>query len=673
VEPGRYGVEALAFEGLDALDEEALEACLITRERDHFGVRLGLSGPACGRPPFDHSAPTLRLWRWPWTEWPTFNHAVFEQDLERVVRWYRARGYYDARVVNVRYDPPAAEHPALQGPCARDGGDCTVGLVVTVEEGLPTLVGSIRLEGLPTAAPNLAAELWESLEVRRGDPIDEAHYDQDRERIREFLRARGYAAATVDGQVEVDTAQRTAQVVYRADSGPAYRFGSVTVSGHGELPAEVIRAAAALPTGAPYDPEVVDDVQSAVFALGAFSAVEVRENLDPEAARVDLDVIVTPLPRDALRVGVGVTNGALRRTETADLVSIPQWDIHLFANYERRHLFGTLGRFSIEERPRLIFNREFPRFAEPEPGNFVTLALIQPGSLEPRTETFQRFGWDYGPEPFLGFRRSDLFLRAGARRGFWGRRLLVTLAAQQDRFIVLGRPAVEVDSDTTVLPTSYDYFFVEQDVRLDLRDDRARTTRGWFAALNTTQSPRFGLSDWTAFRVAPEARSFVRLPLDVVWASRVAAAAFFLSNASSALDVLSQELGPNTYRLRGGGAYSNRGFLAGRLGAGLQGGVRRWEASSELRVPLGESLVLAGFVDFGDVNNAPSFRLAHLNTSVGYGVRYYTVLGALRLDVGYRIPRWQRLDGTGAIPAADPTLPLSSVPGALHFTIGDAF
>lgn len=673
VEHGRYGVTSLDFEGVDQLDERALDACLITRERGHFGVRLGLRGPACGRPPFDASAPTLRLWRWPWTEWPTFNHAVFAQDLERVVRWYRARGYYDARIVEVRHDPPAAAHPALEGPCAPDREDCTVSLVVVVDEGSATLVESIRLEGLPGPAPALEREVWESLETRQNAPIDEALYDRDRERIRRLLRSVGYAAATVEGEVDVDTARRTARVVFRADAGPAYRFGSVTVSGNGQLSAEVIQAAAGLPTGAPYDPEVVDDVQSAVFALGAFSAVEVREDLDAEGGRVDLDVVVTPLPRDALRVGVGVTSGALRRTETADLVSIPQWDIHLFANYERRHLFGTLGRFSIEERPRLIFNQEFPRFSEPELGNFVTLALVQPGSLEPRTETFQRFGWDYGPEPFLGFRRSDLFLRVGARRGFWGRRLLVTLAAQQDRFIVLGRPAVEVDPDTTVLPTSYDYFFVEEDVRLDLRDDRARTTRGWFAALNTSQAPRFAFSDWTAFRVAPELRSFVGLPLDVVWASRVAAAAFFISNASSSLDVISQELGPNTYRLRGGGAYSNRGFLAGTLGAGLQGGVRRWEASTELRVPLGESLVLAGFLDFGDVNDAPSFRLSHLNTSVGYGLRYYTVLGALRLDVGYRIPSWQRTDGASVIPDTDPTLPFSDVPGAIHFTIGDPF
>src|SRR5262245_16093159 len=112
---GRYGITALEIEGNEALDSEAIGACLISRERAHFGLKLGVSSPSCGKPPFDSSPPTLRLWRWPWTEWPTFNQAVFEQDLERVTRFYRARGYYAARVVKVEVTPPEARMPGKTG------------------------------------------------------------------------------------------------------------------------------------------------------------------------------------------------------------------------------------------------------------------------------------------------------------------------------------------------------------------------------------------------------------------------------------------------------------------------------------------------------------------------------------------------------------------------------
>src|SRR5690606_19112221 len=139
----------------------------------------------------------------------------------------------------------------------------------------------------------------------------------------------GWAGARVEGQVTLDRAARRADVEYRVLPGPLYRFGRLEVSGHGGLPRDVIEKAAALESGQRFDPEVLLEIQAEVFGLGAFSAVEVEERLDERSARADVSVRVTPLPRDALRVGAGVLSGAARRTETVEQQSIPQWDVHL--------------------------------------------------------------------------------------------------------------------------------------------------------------------------------------------------------------------------------------------------------------------------------------------------------------------------------------------------------
>jgi hypothetical protein len=89
-------------------------------------------------------------------------------------------------------------------------------------------------------------------------------------------------------------------------------------------------------------------------------------------------------------------------------------------------------------------------------------------------------------------------------------------------------------------------------------------------------------------------------------------------------------------------------------------------------VPIGADFGVVGFVDVGDVNRGPTYRFSHLNTSVGFGLRYYTLIGALRLDAGYRVPGWQRADGSAASEADRGTLPFSNVPGALHLTIGES-
>src|SRR5688572_27248047 len=108
IEAGRFGVSSLEITGNRAVAQAAIAECAITREREAFTLSIGLSQPECGVPPFDSSPVRLRLWRWPWTEWPSFNRAVFDRDLEGVVRFYRARGYYQARVVATHYAPEAA-------------------------------------------------------------------------------------------------------------------------------------------------------------------------------------------------------------------------------------------------------------------------------------------------------------------------------------------------------------------------------------------------------------------------------------------------------------------------------------------------------------------------------------------------------------------------------------
>jgi outer membrane translocation and assembly module TamA len=676
IEAGRYGLRSLDVEGNRAASEAAITQCMITRERESFELGIGVSDPTCGVPPFDSEPVRLRLWRWPWTEWPSFNRAVFDRDLEGVLRFYRARGYYEAKIVEVRYEPGSLAASRAAGRC--EGDDCRLGITIVVAEGEPTLVEDVTLSGIEGLPSSVRRAAREALVLEPGRPPDEAEHDQGKRNIERALFDAGWAGARVSGRVQVDAARHTARVEYRVDPGPLYHFGSVQIEGHGELPRDVIEKAANLAPGGRFDPDVLLEIQAEVFALGAFSAVEVEERLDAASARADVSITVTPLPPDALRVGAGVLSGAARRTDTGEQQSIPQWDVHVFGRYQRRHLFGSLAQLTLEDRPRLIFSAAFPALDSPRLGNVVSASLNQPGWPEARTTAFARSAWDYGPDPYLDFVRSDLYARVGLTRGFLGHRLVATLALQQDVYTVLEEPVVappepgENPADTATPSSSYRYSYLEEDLRFDARDSRTRPSRGVYLGLNATQAPRWAGSDWTALRLAPEVRTYVPLPLDIVFAQRFAIASLFVLDASPSLDPASFELGPTTYRLRGGGASSNRGFLAGRLGDGLDGGTRRWEASLELRIPLGKSFVLAGFADAGDVSRG-GYRFDHLNTTLGYGLRWFSLIGAIRLDVGYRIASWQRADGSNGIEPGANELPLSNAPGALHLTIGDPF
>jgi translocation and assembly module TamA len=509
--------------------------------------------------------------------------------------------------------------------------------------------------------------LKKKLTLRRNVRFDESSYSADKAMLEQRLIAASYARVKVSGSVRIDRNSRMAVVQYKIDPGPECVFGKVTVEGAEDVPIGLLIETANIREGAKYDQEDVDDAQRSLFALRVFSSVRIERR--GEGRVVDLAITLQRGRITTWSAGLGVMSGTLRRVTSDETNSVPQWDVHLSGAYENRNLLGGLRQLRLEERPRLIFLREFPRLPAPRLGNLISARFEQPATFEARTTLFSSAAWDVGPDPFRGFFRHDIAIKVGLRRSFWRRRFTAGAAVEQDFY------RVERDALTPLDVSSYNLPFLEQELTLDLRTDARRPRLGAYFRVLVQETTRLGgYGSWDYIRVLPDARVYVPLFWDVVLAARFAIGALMVFKAAPVLeqqDTTTAELGPEAYRLRGGGANSVRGFAAGQLGDGTIGGSSRYEGSLELRIPIGGDFGLVGFGDIGDVHTRFDFH--HLNTSTGFGLRYHSIIGALRLDVGWRLaalewigrPRWVN---EGQEPAGR-----SGWPSALHLTIGEAF
>jgi len=656
----RYGVYDIAWKGVDAMSEDALEACLATKERHAVAVRLGMGSDDCLEPPFDEKSPSAALFWWPWTEWPVYDEAIFEIDRRRIERFYRARGYYDARIERVEY---RAEGEEIAEPARCTADDCELEIEITVVEGEPIEVTSVAIDAESPMPDELRDDLIKVAEMEPRARFDEAVYEADKRHLVEALTEAGYARAVVEGVVELDRVHRTAVVRYLVNTGPICQFGDVTVEGQRDLSAEVILSVADIKRGAQFRRGLLTDAERAVYSLGAFATVRAEPQLeDTSGSVIDVVIHVVPGRRRSVRLGVGVMSGVLNAAGSDELVAVPEWDIHLRAGYRNENFLGGMRRLRIEERPRLIMLDRFPGVPRSGPrlGNALDLSLEQPSFLEARTTLIASGYWDVGPDPFLRFFRHVVTAKVGLRRAWFDSRFHVTASLAYDLYEIL-------DNTPPDSVSSYRLPFLEQQVRLDLRNNAQQPTRGFYVATSAQQAVRLGYGSWTYLRVLPEARAYQRLPLRIVLAQRIALGALFIFERDRDLDPTSQRLGPQEYRLRGGGANSNRGFGPGQLGAGINGGQRRWEASVEARVPLGADVGAVLFFDVGDVSEGTRFRLNHLNAATGFGLRYFTPIAPIRLDFGWRIPGLQAID-TVVEPIA-----LSPWPSAAHLAIGEAF
>ncbi len=89
----------------------------------------------------------------------------------------------------------------------------------------------------------------------------------------------------------------------------------------------------------------------------------------------------------------------------------------------------------------------------------------------------------------------------------------------------------------------------------------------------------------------------------------------------------------------------------------LIGGDAMLNFNYEIRFSLPFKLGLVGFLDSGMVWREPrEMDLSELNYSAGWGIRYFTPIGPLRVDIGYK------LDPEGG-----------EDPYEIHFTLGQIF
>jgi outer membrane translocation and assembly module TamA len=721
---GRYGVDKLELEGVSQLDPFALRACLATRERDRLSIDLSKEpAPTCGEPPFDARRIHLQLWRWPWSDWPLYDPSVFERDLARIERWYRARGYYGARILDARSQPEAALHGT------RTEED-RIQLNVRIEEGQPIRVQSVTIEGTNTLEGKLGLTLIEALEQMEPESrFDEAEFDHIKGQVERMLRDEGYALAAVEGQAEIDPKARQAAIHFVVKSGPLMELGDVCVEGHGKLPAKLILQASDLRPGRPFSESDIEDARTRVYQLRVLSEVEiVTGSVDPKTGsaqfederqgewlawqngapanpeaeenervcrlakgkgkrpRVPVEIRVKPGKLYRVGVGAGIQIGVEDGQRAINATQ--QWDTHVFGYAEVRNFLGGLRRLRLEERPKLIFLAPFPRAVDSEGnrevvrlGNNLSALFEWPAFVEARTLLRVLAVWDRGPDPYGGgFIRDDINFGVGPSRGFLKNRLNVTMTVNVNPYVPQSvYLRTEATPPNILAEERYNLLFLQQTFEWDTRDDKSSARRGSYLRLELHET--LPPSSWGYVRITPEARQYFPLPYGLVLALRAGIGMISIYDSDAKTEEL-RRLGPRPYRLRGGGPYSVRGVQAGALGMrdvnenGFPGGTRSWIASLELRVPLGDSLGIGTFLDAGDVDGGSSeekarFRLDHPNTTLGAGLRYKTIVGPLRLDVGWLVPGLQgKRDDAQDVDRDDP---LFKFQGAVHLTIGEAF
>ena len=251
---------------------------------------------------------TVTGWWWAFAKKHYFDPFTWQTDLRRIESIYHERGFYQAEVLADQVKP------------VDDGVD----LEVRVREGKPTVIASLRFEGL--AGLTRAQREQVTKELGLTGVFEQGRWEAAQQTIRARLRALGYAQARVAGRALVDVGTQKASLLIVTQPGPVCTFGKIVITS-GPSPRirplwirEQVRVAIA--DGQRFSEDALAEAQRRVFAMGVFSVVKVAAgDPDPATNRMPVLVEVREAPLHMLQAGVGVKIDQVRNEARA----IAEW------------------------------------------------------------------------------------------------------------------------------------------------------------------------------------------------------------------------------------------------------------------------------------------------------------------------------------------------------------
>jgi outer membrane protein insertion porin family/translocation and assembly module TamA len=581
------------------------------------------------------------------------------RDALRLQVYYFERGYREARVDTAVVD-------------AGEG----VRLTFDIDEGRPVQVDSVEVFTFDEIGDST---LLRDLPLQKGDPLSVILLEATRDTLEARFRNSGYAYADVLVNYDVPRGLYTAQVLFDLATGPSARFGTVTVQGVEALDTTSVQRMLPFRAGQIYRANQILEGQRNLYGLELIQSARVEPLFVPGDTVVPVRVTVSEGQVHRVRGGFGWSTEECLTAE---------------ARWASRNFLGSARRLTVRARVSNILAESLAESAcqSAGEGDFARLG----GQFA--VELFQPFlGSSRNSVAASAFVERQIVTNSYIRRAVGldlavsrdlGRRLIGTVGF---------RPALtDLDAADLFFCASF-AACLPQDIAIfdganwlsplalnftqDLRNSVLNPTAGWAWLLDLEHARGYTGSDFEYNRLLGEVSAY-RDTGGWVLAGRVAGGVVGRGRFADIEDGVLRVVHPQK-RFYSGGASSVRGFAENRLGPtvlttpvedllgyaeptasspvcvpedvlggtcdpeGLDdgafisqpvGGTVLFEANAEVRFPLlTGSLQGVGFVDLGQVwFDREEVGFGSIEVTPGFGVRYLSPIGPVRLDLGLR-------------------------------------
>jgi outer membrane protein insertion porin family len=598
-----------------------------------------------------------------------YSQAFLRKDEQTITNLYASNGFHDAKVAS-EVTPNELGHSA------------NIGVTIHVDEGSQWVVDALAMAGntvFKTAdLPGLASS--------SGQPFSEVNIAADRDTLLTFYYTRGFPKAAFNASWRILNPGHVS-IVYNITEGDREFVREVLKSGLKTTRASLVDRAITLKPGDPLSPTAQTDIQKSLYDLGVFANIDTAiENPDGDTQHKNVLYHFDEANRYTMTIGFGAQLAQFGTPNSASLAApggttgfSPEASLTLSRlNFlGLGHTVSLQGVYSsLEKRAALTYLQ--PRFLNVE-GQNLAYSLLYDDTLDVRTFAARK-------------EQASVQLSKRFSKSFTG---VFQASYRQDAVSDIVIPVLLVSQFLETIRLG----ILSANFVQDRRDNPANPHHGMYNTASFELSGRFFGSQRSFGRALVRNATYYSLGKNLVFARQTQFGVIVPFSPPAGIDAA--ESVPLPERFYAGGADSLRAFPFNQagprdIGAPLVpggpsseptgfplGGNALFINNLELRFPLlSQDIQGVLFHDMGNVYRSLddiSFRFHQENLQdfnymvhdVGFGIRYRTPVGPIRVDLAYSInpPSYVGFSGTPAqILNCNPNLPLSQLPGYCQST-----
>lgn len=586
--------------------------------------------------------------------YPPFDPIELQKDVVRLRRYYRQNGFLSPRV----------DYPASQ----LDTTSNTIHVIFTIEEGPPLIIqdvgffgpgGGYALNQFEGGLRDDWIRFRDETTFRTGERFTDTRRILIQDQVVSWLKNRGFAFPRVEAETTIDSTYNVVDIRFQVDPGPRGTVSEIQFEGQTSVASKVLRRELPFGVGDRYDASKVTRGQRELFALNLF--------------RLALADLPEDQPRDStVTVRYRVREADLRYL-SAQTGYAREDGVLLQSSWEHRNFLGGARLFTVSAALRSGF------LAAPSAERQVTrsfntsVSLRQPYLFSTRVSGIVSpfYLWEDDPNQDLNYRevgtRETIVYEIFPFR-------TVSLQHSISRALPLASSLIED-------PGVYSRHQLSLSANLGWTDDYISPTRGYLvrpllevarslvvpsgvqytkaavegvAYLPLTEQTNLSLRLYTGY-LDPSGRSADQY--DPETELRFDRIRFYTGGASDVRGWSSAFLGPKSPRVSldpGESPEIDDGLVVEYEPAG---GLAKTAANIELRLPfpgLGDKWRTGVFLDAGqvylldredqpdrvfplDAVNPTGLRPGDLRYGAGFGIRYETLVGFIRLDFAFKL------------------------------------